>query len=228
MSAGVGDGTTRRHEFFEVLALPGGDILSPPSVMPDETALRTWLLRHDARICRFVGRRAGWLLRYESAEDLAQGVRCRALAAAGAIPDTERGFVAWLLVLVRRHLSDRRDHWRAKRRHAGAVIRITSSGDPTGTAATGEPSSGRQGPRTVAEQRELLVLATRALATLPTRDQALVEWSVQGLPLREQAARLELGYEATQRAGLRAMERLRRAVATLAASERGASAARER
>ena len=45
----------------------------------------------------------------------------------------------------------------------------------------------------------------------PERDRNLVQMASEGVPLREQAERLQLSYAAVQKAGLRALERFRKA-----------------
>ncbi len=167
-----------------------------------QPALRDWLRQH-----------AGGVLRYEPLEDLAQGVAVRALAAEAAFE--WRGEAAawrWLVTVAQRHVADRWDHWRALRRRSGRVLRITSApGTRSGVAVAGE---GR-GPGTMAEAREHLVLAARALGLLPERDQLLVRWHSEGVALAEQAMRLGIAHGAAQRAAHRALERFRKVFALL-------------
>ncbi|MEO0478216.1 MAG: sigma-70 family RNA polymerase sigma factor [Planctomycetota bacterium] len=176
--------------------------------------LRSGLDRHSADLSRLVAREAGWLLRLESPEDLVQGAAGRILGAASGFEDRgDKELFGFLATLTRHYLSDRRDHWKAQRRDAAAVLRVTSSG--SGTEGSVLPRLSGPGPRTQAERRELLLLATQALDTLPERDRELVRLTTQGVPLAEQAERLGLTYSATQRASLRATERLRNAMRAL-------------
>ena len=94
---------------------------------------------------------------------------------------------------------------RRKRRSPGLAQR---SARTTGVAP---PAATATGPSTFAERRELLVLATKALTSLPQRDVDLVRWRSEGLGIDEQSERLGLSYAATQRAGLRALERFQAA-----------------
>jgi DNA-directed RNA polymerase specialized sigma24 family protein len=86
-------------------------------------------------------------------------------------------------------------------------------GASTGSGRRREPASRRTGPSTRAERRDLLVVATRALAALPERDAELVRHLMHGLPISETASRLSITPEAAQRARLRAVERLKKVFA---------------
>lgn len=175
--------------------------------------LEAILVAEAAALARFVRREGAGLLRFESAEDLVQGVQMRALAAPHRFEfrgaEQLRG---WLFTLARRHIADRRDYWSAMKRGSGRVLRLTfggsASGDPMAARAPAAPGSG---PSTIASKRELLVLAARAIAILPPRDRQLVKWMSESVALDEQASRLGISYEATQRAGLRAVERFKKA-----------------
>ena len=93
------------------------------------------------------------------------------------------------------------------RRGSGKVLRITFSGSGSGVDL---PPALQAGPSTVASRKEMLVLAAKAMAALPPRDRKLVRWASEGVPLEDQAERLELSYAAVQKAGLRALERFRK------------------
>lgn len=168
----------------------------------------------------WLAREASGLLRFEDLDDLAQGVFARALGAAEDFRWRDLpSFRAWLVTLARRQVADRHDHWRALKRGAGRVVRLTlSERSAEDTAAAVAPPSTGAGPRTFAEGREQLVLVVQALDTLPERDRLLVRWNSQGLGVKEMAKRLELGHDATQRAAHRALERLRKAYRVLAST----------
>lgn len=159
---------------------------------------------------------ASGLLRFESVEDLVQGVAARALASAASFEyRDDRQARAWLLTLARRHVADRHDYWSALRRNAGKVLRLTSGEPQTAHSSAAAPAAQGRGPATFAERREMLHLAMHALATLPERDQQLIRWISEGVTARQQAAQLGLSYDAAQRAGHRAVARFRRACAAL-------------
>ena len=63
--------------------------------------------------------------------------------------------------------------------------------------------------------KELLALARQALAALGERDQKLVGWLCEDLSIDEIAERLEISYDAAERARLRALERFRKSFAKL-------------
>lgn len=158
----------------------------------------------------FLAPRAGWLLRYESLEDLAQGVRVRAIERGSSFSyEGEAAFFSWLHRVARSHLADRANYWSALKRRSAALLRLTA-GDP-GTAAAGMPASTWTGPETVAHRKELLTMAVQVLATLPERDARLVRWSSEGVELHAQAERLGISYEAARKASRRALERYREA-----------------
>lgn len=163
---------------------------------------RHWLLG-------VVRREGSGLLGFEEADDLVQGVSARVLAAADDFRwQGEEAFRGWLVTLTRRHVADRHDHWRALKRGAGRVVRLTFSG--TDPAAITPPAAGGPGPATFAARRELLAVVTRALAALSDRDRQLVRWNAAGLDATEMAARLEIAPDAARKAAARALERLRK------------------
>ena len=181
--------------------------------MTQDHSLETALVRHRARLHAFVRQQAGRLLRFESVDDLVQGVLVRALSRRHTYQHTdEDGFLGWMFTVARSHLADRHVHWSALKRKSGRLLRITA--DPGGTRdpyAVAQPAGSAPGPATFAERREQLLLAVQALSTLLPRDRRLMGWFADGLPIQEQATRLEISYAAAQRAHLRALERFRKA-----------------
>ena len=169
------------------------------------------LVRHRDELVAFLEREASGLLRYEAAEDLAQGVHLRALEGAAAFTYRgEKEFFAWLYTVARRHVADRHAYWSALKRGSGKVLRLSWS--RTGTqGGDATPAGSTTGPSGFAAKREMLALAAQALAVLPARDRDLVRWASEDVDLNEQARRLEISYAAVQRAGLRALDRFRKA-----------------
>ena len=177
----------------------------------DAPRLEELLVRERPMLLAWLERRAGKLTRYESPEDLAQAVHLRALQARERFRyEGEEAFRAWLVTLAQNHLVDRRQHWAALKRGASRVVRWTLGEGSQSGAAARLPASSSTSPSGFAARRELLAQCARALAALPERDRQLVRWQSEGVPLAEQAERLGLSYAATQRAGLRALERLRK------------------
>ncbi len=175
--------------------------------------LASLLVAHRADLLRFTERHAGGLVRFETAEDLVQGMYARALDRGRDFEvRSEREFLGWMHTLARAYLVDRRAHWAALKRGSGRLARLTAqaggSGDPHAAA---EPASTGTGPSTFASRREHLALAVKAVAVLLPRDRDLVRWHADGVPLSEQAARLGVTYDAVERAALRAIERFRKA-----------------
>lgn len=182
-----------------------------------DPSLDTLLVTHEPTLRRLVRREARGLLRFESEDDLIQGIVSRALGAAATFEwEGEAPFVAWLLTIGRRHVADRHDWWRALKRGSTRVLRLTWSGtQPGDPLANLLPPETVTGPGTFAARRESLATLARALDALTERDRNLALWHAEDIPLEEQAERLDVSYAAAQRAGLRALERLRKAFVLL-------------
>ncbi len=178
----------------------------------DIPTLADLLVRHRAALQEFLRREASGLLRYESVEDLAQGVHVRALQETGSFEyRSEKQFFAWLFAVARHHIADRHDYWSALKRGAGRVLRYTLGGSSAEqNSAVLLPAGVEPGPQTFATRRELVAQTARALAALPPRDRDLVRWQSEGIDVDERAARLGLSYAAAQRASLRAVERFKK------------------
>ncbi|MHC4339989.1 MAG: RNA polymerase sigma factor [Planctomycetota bacterium] len=169
------------------------------------------LVQFRADLLRFVERHAGSLLRFETTEDLLQGIHLRALEHKGGFQFQGRErFLAWLYKVARNYLGARRVHWNALKRKPAGLFRLTQSvsSDPGAIVA---PAATATGPSTFADRREQLTIAVKALAVLMPRDQQLVQWSTDGVENAEMAERLGISREAAERARLRALERFRKA-----------------
>ncbi len=179
------------------------------------------LLRHEGALWALVRREAGVaLLRFETVEDLVQGARHEALRASGSFSwQGEAAFVGWLHQVARRHLSARRDYWFACKRHPGALLRLTLSGEHGRGLDRPELADSATGPATFAHRRELLVQATRAMALLLPRDRDIITWVLDGAGAPEIASRLSLGDDAAEKARTRALERLRKAFSLVARAD---------
>ena len=173
-----------------------------------------------ARLESWLRREASGLLRYEEPDDLVQGVHLRAFEARATFEyQGDAAFTSWLWTLARRYVADRNDHWKALKRGAGRVLRLTASEKSEPTRSVPLPVRRATGPATFAARRELLVLAAKALDSLPERDQQLVRWRSEGRELEEQARELDLSYAAAQRASLRAWTRYESALRVLDATQ---------
>lgn len=179
--------------------------------MDDDAELTKLIDQHEDRLRGFVRSEAKGLLRYESEDDLVQGIHVHALSVAERFEyRSEREFIAWLFTVARQHVVNRLRYWSAERRDGGDLLRITAAGGTRVDATRGvEPAASMTGPGTGAGRREQLALAAKVIATLAERDQKLIQWMSEDVPLEEVARRLGLGYEAAKRARLRAMERFR-------------------
>ena len=160
-------------------------------------------------LLRFAQSHAGRLVRYESPEDLLQGIHVRALERGGEFEYRGREpFLAWLYSVARSYITDRHVYWAALKRRPAALLRLTWGDSSSGVP---EPIATATGPSTFADRREQLSLAVRALALLLPRDQELVQGSSEGLSIAELAEHLEISYDAAERARLRALDRFRKA-----------------
>lgn len=178
------------------------------------------LARSRDLLVGFVGKHAGWLLHFEGAEDLTQGVHLRALETADRFEwRGEEAFRAWMLTVARQHLAARAGHWRALKRDGGKMLRLASS---SGDSASGfDPSASWTGPITFAVRREMLAVAAQALETLSARDREFVHGKLDGQPVDRMATRLGISYDAAQRGALRAMDRFRTSFELLASERDG-------
>ena len=171
------------------------------------------LQEHRDDLMGFLSRHAGWLLRYETPDDLMQGLHVRVLERGGGFDYQSREqFLSWIHTVARSHLADRANYWSALKRKSARLLRLTQGGTPSSDpGAVAEPAASMTGPSTFAARREQLSLAVRVLGALLERDRNLVQWSSQGVSLEEMAKRLGISYAAAQRAHLRALDRYRKA-----------------
>lgn len=177
------------------------------------TNLPSLLALHRDALIRFLTKEASGLLRYESEEDLAQGVHLRALGVEEHFAyEGEGQFFSWLWKVARQHVADRYDYWTALKRSAGRLLRVTGGAEESSMAGSGvEPPASMTGPATFADRRDLLRVAMRALDTLRPRDRRVIELSALGADLKELGLKLDLAYDAAQQARSRAFERFRQA-----------------
>jgi len=177
------------------------------------------LERHRPRVAGLVRGEAKGLLRYETEDDLVQGIVLRALERGSAFEwRGEPSFLAWIRRIGESYIADRRAHWGALKRRSGRVLRFASGDETRGGSVVGEPVADGTGPSTFAARREMIALAAKALDLLLPRDRDLVRWSSEGVPLEEQADRLGIAYEAVGKARQRAVERFRKTFALVSGS----------
>ncbi len=183
--------------------------------MTGGASLADLLEAHRGRLETLVRFEARGLLRYETEEDLVQGILSRALERGGSfVYRDDPSFFSWLRRTGESFLVDRRAHWGALKRRAGRIFRLTQGGgDSLDPGAVPEPPSDATGPSTFADRREQIALVMKALDLLLPRDRDLVRWSADGEDLDELARRTGLSYEATGKARQRAMERFRKSFA---------------
>ncbi len=177
--------------------------------------LSALLAKHRGALTNFLDREAKSLQRHEGVEDLVQGVHMRALRQVDQFDYRgEREFLAWLYLIAKQHIADRRDYWTALRRDGGAMLRITTSDGGGGGGATSSfgvnPMAEMIGPATFAMRREVVALAARAIGCLLPRDQEIVRAVCQGETNTDIAKRIGVEYDAAEKAKARAMERFKK------------------
>lgn len=182
-----------------------------------EAPLSELLEEHRDALARFLQREAQGLLRFEGIDDLVQGVHLKALKGEDRFRwEGEKAFIGWLFQLARQHIADVNAHWKALKRNAGPVLRVTLTGGDSASGALGvQPIASITGPLTFAARREHFEVAMRALATLPERDRLLIERTSRGATIEELSAELDLSYEAAQKARRRALQRFQQAFRVL-------------
>ncbi len=179
------------------------------------------LARHRGALMKFVERNAQGLLKHESADDLTQGVHLRAMKQVEQFEYRgEREFLAWLHVIAKQHIGDRHDYWSALRRDAGSALRITVSDGSASTAGGVNPPSLGSGPATFAMRREMIEIASRAIACLLPRDQQLVRAACRGDSIADIAKELGIAYDAAEKAKARAFERFKKTFELVARNAR--------
>lgn len=178
--------------------------------MPDPT-LQDLLVERASLLDALVRRHGGALLRKESVDDLAQGIRVRLLEKQSAFEwRGEAAFGGWLEAVVRNELNGRRAYWNAARRAAGHVLRLTVGPQSTGHVGV-QPAASLTGPLSFAERRDQIDLALEAMETLLPRDQSILELERGGASVAEVAEALDLTAAAAAKARQRALDRFRRA-----------------
>lgn len=186
---------------------------------PEDPAQRLAPLldKHRPMLVRFLARTAPGLLRFESADDLAQMVHLQALQGAAHYEDQgAQALDGWLRALAQQVIARRHAHWHALKRDAGAVLRWSSAVSSTGDVGqAGEPMAKNTGPMTHADRREQLKLATRALASLLPRDQEVLRSWRNGEDAEAIANKLGISRDAAERARQRALERFQKAFTVL-------------
>ncbi|MFN0205833.1 MAG: RNA polymerase sigma factor [Planctomycetota bacterium] len=173
--------------------------------------LENLLDRHRKSIERIVEKEGSGLLKYESAEDLVQGVLLRAIAGEKHfLYIGEAEFIQWITTLAKQQIADRYQYWTALRRRAGRVLRLAESISVSSGESAVTPAASQTGPSTFASRRELAELALRALAALFPKDQEIVKATIDGASVEELASKLDISYEAAKKSRQRALERFRK------------------
>jgi len=186
----------------------------------DGPDLSELLIRHRDDLERFLLREAAGLLRHEGVDDLVQGVHLRALGVEEHFTwQGDAAFLGWIRKVARQHVADRNAYWRALKRSAGHLLRVSTGSDGSRTSGI-DPAASMTGPVTFADRRESLSTAMRALDTLRPRDREIIQLVSRDVSLAEIAETLDLSYDAAQQARARALERFRKAFTVLAPRRR--------
>ncbi len=172
---------------------------------PEQPELEELLVQYQAQLAGFVRKQLGVRLRrFETVEDLVQGVICDALrhrerfVYQGGAP-----FQAWLQRVARHYLINRAAYWAALRRDSRRLIRFVEreshAFDPPDTATS---------PSSLAARREQIVLLVRAISKLRPRDREVLELLSAGSDIEDLGNKLGVSYQAAKQARLRAIDRV--------------------
>ncbi len=158
----------------------------------DEVAFNRFFDGHFARLYRFASARLGD--DPEAASDIVQITLTKALRKLGTYR-AESALFTWLCAICRNEISD----WlRREGRHAAHVV-LTEDFGEVRAAIDSLPAPACDDPEREYRRLELHRLVQVALDRLPAHYGNVLEWKyVEGRSVREIAARLELGTEATQ------------------------------
>jgi DNA-directed RNA polymerase specialized sigma24 family protein len=194
-------------------ARPAGSPASPGGTS-DVTVL---LERHREAVLAFLRREGAGLRRYESEEDLFQGLHLHLLEMRYRFEyRNHAATLAWLQVVARHFLAKRFEHWKASCRRCTGVLRLPAAGPtPTGPVPCVVPSAAGPGPVTQAQNREDFAHALGALASLSERDRRIVALVAGGASIAEIAAALCISLAAASKARGRALDRYQRACEAL-------------
>ena len=168
----------------------------------DEAALDEFFAEFLPRLYRFARARLGG--DDDAAEEVAQAAMTRAVRKL----QTYRGEAAmftWLCTLCRHEISERRE-----RMGVGHHVSLVEDEPDTRAALEALASSTGDDPETQLQRREISRLVQVTLDHLPGRYGDALEWKyLQGLSVEEIAARLGLGYKATESLLTRARQAFR-------------------
>lgn len=183
-----------------------------PNERTDETSsapsLEALLVEHQDHLRQVVSWNGAGVLRYETADDLAQQVSLELLRRGGTFEyQGAPEFLAFLSRVAKRHLSNRRKYWKARKRDAGALLRISTAESGQTSLGGVNPAASQTGPSTFAMRRERYELAMRCIPVLSARDQAIIEKIGDGCGIDELAEHLGVSRDAAVQARLRALKR---------------------
>jgi len=175
------------------------------------------LIQHRDQLERAVVKKAAGLLRFESANDLVQGIHLHALRVEEKFQyNNDQAFRGWLMKLAEQHIADRYRYWNAKKRKAECVIALSGIGSCNNDSSEKlDPPSPNTGPFTFAAREDEVELAMEALGILKDRDQKFVHWMSEGLSTAEVALKLGITEGTAERGRQRALERFRKAFTVL-------------
>ena len=158
----------------------------------DELAFEEFFEGHFSRLFRFALTRLGG--EAGAAEEVAQATLCQAVARL----DTYRGESAlftWLCTICRHEIGD---YCRRRDRHLGPAS-LPEESEDCRAVLDSLAAATEQGPEARLESKEVARLVQVALDNLPTSYANALEWKyIHGLPVKEIAARLQLGLKAAE------------------------------
>jgi RNA polymerase sigma-70 factor (ECF subfamily) len=175
----------------------------------EETAFEEFFRDNFARLFRFAMTRVN----HDSgaAEEAVQATLCRAVASLKGYRG-EASLFTWLCTICRNEIHG----WRERRGDASRAVDLTEESPAIRAALEALSGAGEDNPEEAVRRRELGRLVQVALDHLPPAYGDALEWKyIEGLPVKEIAARLNLGPKAAESLLTRARQAFREGFAIL-------------
>ena len=178
-------------------------ILAARMLRGDEAAFEQFFQDHFARLFRFAMNRVDHDT--GAAEEAVQATLCRAITSLKGYRG-EASLFTWLCTICRNEIHA----WRQRRGEAHRRVELSEDAPAIRAALETLAAASGQGPEETLRRRELGRLVQVALDCLPTSYGDVLEWKyIEGLPVKEIAARLNLGPKAAESLLTRARQAFR-------------------
>jgi RNA polymerase sigma-70 factor (ECF subfamily) len=178
----------------------------------DERAFREFFDAHFSGLFRFAMTRLG--RNADAAEEVAQATLCKVVRKLHTYRG-EASLFTWACTFCRWEISG----WMARNGRHGVAVELVEEAPEVRAALESLSALGEQGPRERLLRREVADLVRLTLDQLPHRYGDALEWKyIEGLSVKEIAARLSVGPKAAESLLTRARQAFRDAFAALGAA----------